>query len=396
MSKVDSSFPHDLYRFLVKSLRDTDEAGILERLVLGPQGAWEDLWARIETLDSLHDVDAIDDDLLPYLKHHVGWTNELDHITRDLTPTELRKLIRLSVAFWKTRGTEKGIKDAIRLFTGRDVVIWNWFTLRAVVDVTGLWHAGVGGIDPWLVGDTYGDEDEYLSIIWVMNEGDPPRELIHDLVQLHRPMGEAIRVNYAGLVDDFGLGVQKWTPVGGTPQQVWNEEDRRMTLPATSLVKANVDGLDTWDEFTLLGSFRLGDLAQAFQVAFRWDGSSLASADAYVVVVDNSAPSITLRRLDAGVASTLATASITALPVDPVACVVHCIRETVAELRIVVLLDGVEVIDYTEAPAGELPPGGIALYSGASYALEVDNVIAWEHPMYFDLVAFGQDDALPE
>ena len=58
MAKISESFPHDLFRFLHKPLRDGDREtfNFLERYLTGPQTVWEqEIHAKIFKLNELID-----------------------------------------------------------------------------------------------------------------------------------------------------------------------------------------------------------------------------------------------------------------------------------------------------------------------------------------------------
>lgn len=387
--KHDPSFPYDMFRYLIKPMRDGDTSGVLERYIAGPQSIFEETHANaLATLD-LANIDSAPDWALDYLLWIAGWTPDLSFITSGLDATAKRKLIRLSAELWKGKGTEAGIRETIRLFTGRDAVCWSWFYLRMELDKSGLWHKGIGGIDPWLVGSTYGDRDQYLSIVWISDEDDPPKQLIRDLAELHRPLGEAIAIHYAGFVDDFQAGVGKWVTVLGDARS-WDSDSRRMVLAGGSITHANVAGVEDWDTFTVTASVRLSAENQQFQLAVRWNGELGAGMNLYSIAVDNGAKTVTLLKVTGAGDVTLGSAAIVALPVsDPVAIVVHSIRKSATELLIVVFLDGVLRLGVTIGLADEYSPGLFAFYPAGSDTLYVDNVIAYQHPVHVDVVEQG-------
>lgn len=151
MAKVNPSFDYDLYKFIHKPLRTADQqAGgkFLERYMLAFQRQIEDIFAKIDKLPQLYDPA-----LTPYpeyLKDIVGLTSELDAITNGITEQDLRKLISLAVALWKEKGLEIGYRDIIRLFTGKNSRVFNWFDYRYIVGEQGLSQEELGE-DSWLI-----------------------------------------------------------------------------------------------------------------------------------------------------------------------------------------------------------------------------------------------------
>lgn len=385
--RVDPAFQHDMFRFLVKSLRDKDAAGVLERYLLGPQGAWEDLTRKIGDLDTLHDVDAISDDLLIYLKHHVGWTPENDAITENLSAANLRKLIGLSLSFWKTRGTELGIKDAIRLLVGRDVVIWNWFATRWTVDVSGFQRLGIES-DSFATGGFGGDRGEYTSVIWVMEEPGVSidRQLLRDLVDLHRPLQEVYLVAYAKLVDDFRLGRSKWKPIpADATGSSWDSTLYRMDLDPGAIVSANVNGIQTWKDVVWRNQVRFGAISDIFRIVVNAQNNE----DRYEVNFSQDG-SLQIVQYVGGVATTIGTSSLPhAFPVgEPQIVGVNALRPATGQLRLSVIVYEVEELIVTIAdPASVFASGRWRLQNaGAGEALSVDNVIAFTVPLHVDVI----------
>lgn len=151
MSKVDQNFPHEIYKFIHKPIRVEDQlAGrqFLERYIFAFQRQFEQLIDNINRLPQLYDPALTPQPRL--LKDIVGFTSELDKITNDISDADLRKLISLAVALWKEKGLEVGYKDIIRLFTGKNSRVFNWFDFRYIVGEQGLSQEELGE-DSWFI-----------------------------------------------------------------------------------------------------------------------------------------------------------------------------------------------------------------------------------------------------
>jgi phage tail-like protein len=209
MAKIDQDFPYDVFRFLIKPHRDADKDGLLERYLGGVQERFEATHGNIDEIKDLFNVDTIPNKYLTYLKWIVGWTSELDYITDDLTSDELRKLIGLSIPMWKQKGTPAGIRAMLRLLTGQDVILRDWFHYRWIQGVSALQQAQLEA-DSYVVGDAFGDRDEYLSFWYVTNELGIQKQLIHDVMELNRPQLETMDIVYAVVAEDFNQGRDKW------------------------------------------------------------------------------------------------------------------------------------------------------------------------------------------
>lgn len=151
--KVDPNFVYDMFAFLHKPLRELDKkegGNFLERFLIGPQTIFEQSQLKIEEIKTLNNPALIREDLLKYLKDHVGLTSELNNITKDLTTNELRKLIMLAVALWKQKGLEVGYRNIVRLFTGKGSRTFNWFDFRWIAGEKALGSEMLGD-DAWLI-----------------------------------------------------------------------------------------------------------------------------------------------------------------------------------------------------------------------------------------------------
>jgi len=381
MAKVDDDFTHDVFRFLPENIRDLDTAGVLERFLGGVQEVFESQQAKIEELDTLHNLDTIADAYLVHLKHHVGWTAELDSITEALSFDQLRKLIELSVPFWKRKGTEPGIRDALRLLTGRDVVIRNWFFYRWTVGVTRLWRLGVES-DPYLTGGAYGARDQLLTIIFVSTETEPDKQLIRDLVNLHRPLREAVKVMYCDLVDDFGVSREKWTTFFGT-DITYDDTRKLIEIPVSTIIQANTASALTWDEtiWRNTAAFTVstgGEITILFRrdVSTNYRYRARFGQDGSVELAEVAASTTVLASGNVG--HTLPLGETTTFGVD-------LLIPRVGQLTISLRVHNEEVISYT-VTSGVLDPGRWMISNSGLGALEVDNVIAYELPVHVDTI----------
>ena len=145
-------FPHDIYRFIIKSIRDHDQAEdqLIQRWLGGPQQEFESTYARIKELLEVYDPTRTKDDTLPYLRWIVGLTDSVMGVTGTPTDEELRRLISVAVRMWKFKGSVKGMVDMVRAVTTYPARLIDYFRFRTIVDE---WEVGWAelDIDPWLV-----------------------------------------------------------------------------------------------------------------------------------------------------------------------------------------------------------------------------------------------------
>lgn len=151
MAKVNQNFPYEIYKFIHKPIRVQDQlAGrqFVERYTLAFQRQFENATDKISKLVELYDPARTPQPR--FLKDIVGFTSELDNITNDISDADLRKLITLAVALWKQKGLEVGYKNIIRLFTGKNSRVFNWFDFRYIVGEQGLAQEELGE-DSWFI-----------------------------------------------------------------------------------------------------------------------------------------------------------------------------------------------------------------------------------------------------
>lgn len=155
MTKINPNFPHSIFTFLHKPLRELDRkegADFLDRFLTGPQTIFEGTQDTIQLIKTLNNPAKIRADLLQYLKDHVGLTRELANIVNDLSENDLRKLIQLAVPLWKQKGLELGYKNIIRIFTGKGSRVFNWFDFRWIIGEKAF-GSELQGEDPFLISD---------------------------------------------------------------------------------------------------------------------------------------------------------------------------------------------------------------------------------------------------
>ena len=130
------AFPFRLYRFVLQAIRAKDQAAgrVLERMLDGPQELWVASSKRTAALATLFEPENIEARFLRAALWLVGFTSELDYVTRNLVTAELRRLYSAAVPLWRATGTETGIGRAVRAATGNHFRIRNYFDFRMVLD----------------------------------------------------------------------------------------------------------------------------------------------------------------------------------------------------------------------------------------------------------------------
>lgn len=251
MAKIDPGFAYDGFRFLIQSLRAADTDGILERYFGAMQAEFERTHARIQQIPEIADIALVEDELLQYLKWIVGWSDERElSFVNDLTNDQLRKLIKLSVPMWKSKGTRQGLVNAIRIFTGKSTGFRSWFDSRFIMDEAGLWFTGVVD-DPWIAGGIYTGDDETLSWLFINRVGldDDAKRLLYDLTSYIVPLNEHYGIVYCAFFDDFLDNTLNQWVIGGDPITITS--GLRALMPANTSMSTNVvpSELETWTPF---------------------------------------------------------------------------------------------------------------------------------------------------
>lgn len=379
----------DIYRFLIKPIRDQDlQYGNLfvQRLLQGSQSVWETIQAKIFAIKDLWSLTQIPDAFLQYLKNIVGWTDEaaLKRVTDALDYDTLRRLIAASVPFWKKRGPEDTIIDLLQLVTGERVRIWNWFDFRWVLDETELGEDHQGR-DPWIIALPPEGDAEHRFNVRIVDSGSLDHELVVNLVKLCRPVGERIEVSYIDFLDRFLVvnEFSQWRLETGTEITV---AGGTMTLGDDTLAElALIDG-DTpaaWANYVIYARLRGGDAG----TAGRGVGVMFYGADAnngYRAYLDIAAATLYLDKLVGGAPTTLGTYVFGAiLTVEQWFGLRVHVEAEASTNRIKVYVDAEERINVTDSAHSS---GTAGVFHANGTTIEVDEVEVFLTPLETDTV----------
>jgi phage tail-like protein len=357
----------DMYEFLIQPIRqkDKDEGALfVKRLFTGPQALWEQTQKQIFALKDIYSVTKCPDALLPFLKNIVGWTEDLRSITDTLTSIQLRRLISISTALWKTRGPEDAITNVIRFLTGAQSRVWNWFDYRWVVDETVLSEEH-DGRDANMIDAPGGPAaDEYVIHVRVADDGELNRDVVRAILRLVRPMNERIEVAFIRFLDLFDTDgdTSQWDVSEGANFRV---ESGNLVLDdlATQAALTNVDGSDDWTDFTSYWRLRGTGVFGAMFCAADFENGYRVSLDVALQV-------IRLSKVILGAETILAT-----IPYVLLEDVYYGVRVEVVDesgpSRIKVYVDAELKIETTDSSFDSGALGAFALSAGT---VEVDEV----------------------
>lgn len=209
MSKINPDFAHDIFQFLHLPLRkeDAKNRNFLERFLLGQQKIWEEnINPKIEEIADLWVPAKTPDGALKYLKPIVGLTEELDSITKDLSNDDLRRIISLFVPLTGQKGTEIGYKNIIRLFTGSESRIFNWFDFRMIVGENSFGEEQLG-------------EDSWLISVPGVEASQPVHQVIGLWTFENNLKDRSLYKNHCEISDQFSY-IQD-SPVDGSKYAIW-------------------------------------------------------------------------------------------------------------------------------------------------------------------------------
>jgi hypothetical protein len=298
----------EMYRFLTNNIRleDSKTGFFLKRYIDGFQQTWETTNNHIYSLKTLWDYLNIEDDFLPYLKNIVGWTDDLSKITENLDYDTLRKLISVSVAFWKSRSSESTTINILELLTKAQCRIWNWFDFRWVVGETHLGEEHQG-IDPHII-DIPGTSlsSEYNSNLRIVDDGYLNHDLVKNIVKLTRPVGERITVTYLSFMDLFSSNLELWDVISGS-LTIEDGLAKFSSIPS-DCVLANIDGSNLWYNYQLYVKIRgTGNLGYIGCIVYgQGQGVGLSNLNGYFVSLDIYYNSIRFFKIVSGSLTALA------------------------------------------------------------------------------------------
>lgn len=312
MAKIDSTFAHDAYNFLIKPLRDADTDGVLERYMGAAQEGFETIQGNILSLDALRDPDIVPDAYVGYQAWLAGWTSELATIKDGLSDDDLRRLLTISIPMWKLKGTPSGIVSMLRLFTGHDALLWDWFRFRPVAGVASLSYQRLDG-DAWVIGDSFDySDDQDTSYIWINARAN--KQLAHDLIHLNRPAGERIKVCFADVVDDFSTSVDILSPDSASFAPSHRSATHDALLPAGMDAEINIDA-SQWAHLSLSAAVNLPSSSAVVNLATHVSRVGTTITDGYMARMDGDG-AVTLYSIVSGSTSTVATATMDFSPKD--------------------------------------------------------------------------------
>jgi len=384
-----------IYDLIIKPIRDQDrQEGLLflQRLLQGAQEVWQDITSKIDSIKDLWSVDDCPDGFLQYLKWIVGWTKELDHITKNLDAATLRRLISVSVPMWKRRSTETSIIDLLSTLVPARSRIWSWFELRWILDTDFIGLEEWRGRDPWILGP---DDPYWMNVRIVDNPaGTINRQLLKDVLNLMRPSGERFEIVFLRFLDLFEVDgdLSQWQEYGGTLAISPVVEEGLLKLLDTTQQEglcASVEGADDWgDTGGVMVTARI-----RWQTGGDWVGPGLMwhldpdLLNGYYVQFDPGRNYLLMGKITGGTPSSIADTDLDPLGITLEADRWYCLRVQCVDNGVVnvikIFLDGEEIIDTTDATYDQ---GNIALWHTINADGEYDEIEVMPLPVEIETV----------
>ena len=392
-----------IYEMLSLGLREIDErhgTGLIERYLQRPEqhyGVWR---ASIQLLSLSDRPDLCPEALLPYLKSHVGFTEELSAITRRLDSGTLRKLIALAIPLWKQKGTANGLVAAIRALTGLTPFYYDWFNYRFVLGETQIGEEQIG-TDSWIIGGELSDYDEYTSQIKLADDGLLDKRLLVDLIILMRPASERIEIVLLDFIDLFDSPIKnRWITLSGTPAFV-DVDEKVLVLPPGTHEEAVVPAFGSnYEHYTSVHKIQFGAPSDLYEIHWQRGGSE----DLKLRVTPDFGThgyNLELLRDATALDSIPFQGGITMVPGAWYKIRIETTPSVPGASRVRIYVDDEEQIERT---LDSVSPGAFTVYSdvGNQENIAIDNVELWRAPLQYASIGpsglkyFEEDADVPD
>jgi phage tail-like protein len=202
-----------LYDLLSQAFKDDfDKNEVFKTIVEGLDGSsglqisYDYLFDKMIGLYELYDPDHTPAMFLDSLLTMVGWNKATRAIKEQLTENEKRRLIDIGAKFWLLKGIKEGLIDIFRIFTGKSILIRDYFDFRVI-----LGEDYFEGYD-WSLVDVWG---ENALDVEIMDDGTLNRPLTVTLMELLRGMGEQFNIIYMDFLETWDLAFGSWHVLTG-------------------------------------------------------------------------------------------------------------------------------------------------------------------------------------
>jgi hypothetical protein len=136
-----------------------------------------------------------------------------------------RRAILSMIPLLRQRGTPRGMVGSFFTYAGRETTYRSWFDLIVNLAESQL------GQDFFVIGSSDTQLDEYVSELRLMDDGSLDEDQLIELVKLHRPSNEVLRVKLLDFYDEFSAetaSLSRWRSYAATSASF---ADLIMTIP---------------------------------------------------------------------------------------------------------------------------------------------------------------------
>jgi hypothetical protein len=328
---------------------------------------------------------------LDYALWRVGFTDELEAFTCQLTAAQKRLLLRGAIALWKKKGLPAGWLRWIRLLASRSAWYADYFGWRHLLDEDLLGETVLlVPFDESTPGsEVYG---AFESDLFVEDPQDAAlRQLVLDLVDLTRQGSERVRVRWPAVLEtwDRPAALSGWFRSGSVALDAAAQE---VALDATA-APASLHCLRPGPAFAgyvVQGRAAVEDATAILDLSLHWVDASNWLA----FRVDWVSGVVRLVRNVAGIPVVLATAPVSPFPVPGVTYELraHAVLLGGGVVALGGYIDGERVVSATTA-AG--PTAGLAGWTLQQGRATLGRLLAYVPPLDYDFLAPPLDFLVP-
>lgn len=388
--------PGDIYTMLHLGMRESDGRegnSFLKRYLIRPEELWQRWQQKAHRVARITSYEKTPEALLDHLRAHVGFgagAGKADDVALRLTKADLRKLIKLAVPFWQTRGRRDALEDAIRTFAGVRPLIVDWFEVRTLVDEVFLGYEG-SEEDPWIIHGhaldvPAGESDGPMAVvIRIPDDGTLDRTLVTDLCKLARPMSERYELGFVNWLDTFQGGRQgHWVTEAGLPAEwVAGAKGSPPLYPGLLIKNGTVERVSTpssgaWSGYVWSALLKI--TADVVELRF-YDDEGGDGKDHYFAEL--TAPdTVKLRRRVGGVTVTLATNAAVNLATVQIGFKIEVLPiVTTGKNQIRIWIDGNQVIEDTSDSAHVQGTVAVAVLTAGGPGVRLMRTELFETPL---------------
>lgn len=287
------------------------------------------------------------------------------------TPLALAGAVEAGQVFRIKSGPQNGYQAAILSTSGSGPTTINFVQDPNTNGITGAFAS----VEWEIVDDEYAPTDEYRSNLRIVDDGTLDRTLVKRVLRLMRATGERFDITYLSFLDVFSIVADdsQWEPYTSSNLTV---EDGLLKLTDTANAESTfavVQESNDWTQYIFAARVR----GTSNSAGARWGVIFYRSTGSnyYAFLIDTVNQELILRKVVAGVPTTVATVLLNAISFPITADLYYTLRVTIvdegATNRIQLFVDGFLLLSTTDAAHSE---GSVGFMHDANAKIEVDEV----------------------